>query len=107
MHFLAFPFPGQLEIKTLLGLRLARYQSIRKGFEVLTEDDYPVQGLPGNRLSVRYTSAKGQVRRGLDVMWRTQSSGCLLTLDVTEADFAAAEAGFSALLKSFEDLDRK
>jgi hypothetical protein len=107
LHFVAFSLPGQIETKTLLRARLTHYKSIRKAFEVLTEDTYPVKGLPGNRLSVRYTSAKGQVRRGLDVIWRTESSCYLLTLDATEADFGAAEPGFSALLKSFENLDRK
>jgi len=107
LHFVAFSLPGQVETKTLLGRRLEHFKSIRKGLEVLAENSDPVKGLPGDRLSVRYSTAKGQVRRGLEVAWQKQSSVFLLTLDAPEANFGAAEAGFSALLKSFEDLDRK
>ena len=102
LHFVAFPLPVPIKPKTLLAPRLAHYKSIRKGLEVLAEDAYPVNDLPGYRLSVRY-SGKNRVRRGLDVLWRNESSGFLLTVDTAEADFDAAEADFSALLKNFEE----
>jgi hypothetical protein len=107
LHFVAFALSAPIDSKTLLGIRRKFYEANLKGFAAITDEKHAVNGLAGHRLEFRQTPVKGKSRRAIDVVWRKPTSGYLLTLNTEEADFDAIRASFSAILGSFEDLERK
>jgi hypothetical protein len=107
IHFVPFALPVSIEPKVLLGLRRKHYESTLKGLEFLEEEACTVKGLTGQRQVFRHVSEKGKPRRAHEVVWRTAHSGYLLVLSVAESDYEKIKPGFTTLLESFEDLERK
>jgi hypothetical protein len=107
LHFVAFDLPVSVEPKVLLGLRRKHYESTFKRVEFLASEACKVNGLAGHRHVFRHVPEKGKPRRVHEVIWCKARSGYLLTLAVDESAYEDLKPSFTAMLESFEDLERK
>ncbi len=107
LHFVAFDLPVSVEPKLLLGLRRKHYESTFNRVEFLASEACKVNGLAGHRHVFRHVPEKGKPRRVHEVIWCKARSGYLLTLAVDESAYEDLKPSFTAMLESFEDLERK